>query len=174
MGAANAARFSNPIDETLVGISLRDFRGRPNHWSRAVWIMEEHPFFGTGLNTYDRAIHKYPPSGPTGGYPYAHNSYLQLGAEMGALGLAAFLFLLYQLVAALVRGVKAGADSHPGLGALHSGLAAGLIGFLVKAFLDTEFHSMQRVSLFWFLSGLAIALSKIFQEDAASINQRVL
>jgi O-antigen ligase len=68
-------------------------------WESAVNISKDFPIFGTGLGTYKKLFHKYnsPEDHKEQGNLHAHSSYLELLAEAGIVGLAAFLalFIIY-------------------------------------------------------------------------------
>jgi len=70
------------------------------YWRDALKIIRDHPWTGTGLNTYAKTIKTYNVYRAL----YAHNSYLQLTAELGLFGLLVFLWLI---VAHLFSGVRA-------------------------------------------------------------------
>jgi O-antigen ligase len=69
--------------------------GRVQIWARGVRYMLTHPFLGVGLNNFETAEGVL--SGKTrrafGGVSYtaSHNAFVQVGAELGILGLAAFI-----------------------------------------------------------------------------------
>jgi putative inorganic carbon (HCO3(-)) transporter len=111
---------------------------------------------GHGLNTFMAHYLDYWVGGQR--LPrYAHNCYLQVAAETGILGLAAFLWLLGALGARLFRALR-GLPSKDRL--LLSGVCAGLLAFVVQAGIDTNFYSLRQAALFWTLAGLALGVSE--------------
>ncbi len=60
---------------------------RPYFWQDTINMIKDFPVFGTGLGTFSYIFQKYRTFTETSGFlRYAHNDYLQLLAEMGALG----------------------------------------------------------------------------------------
>lgn len=134
-------------------------------WERALGVIRDYPVFGSGINTYNRVIPRYKKIGQEGGHPYAHNSYLQVAAELGLVGLFFFLMILYSLLRCILTSLPLlprGSLAE----AFQIGIVIGVCGILIKAAVDTEFHSLQRVNLFWLFAGLALAMTKPRQEEA--------
>ena len=138
-------------------LSLMD-RGAQDRWimwQAAIRMIQDRPWLGHGVNTFMANYLHYRVGGETTPR-YAHNCYLQVAAETGLIGLAAFLWLLWRIGCHLVRGVRqAGGERRT----LLLGLGGGLLAFLVQAGLDTNFYALRQAALFWVLSGLAIGLS---------------
>jgi O-antigen ligase len=84
-----AARFASA--------DIADVNGRLGPWRDAIRTARLFPLVGTGLNTYSQAMLFYQEFNPSVHYAQAHNDYLQLTAEGGALlalpALAAILLL---------------------------------------------------------------------------------
>ena len=119
---------------------LKNFRtslahnNRVVYWKRSVQIIKDHPFFGCGINTYAQVAGRYTVG--WGGYP--HNSYLQMLAETGPFGLAAFLWMLIVLFRDSFAAIKRIKIQENKL--LLFGLQTGLLGFLIHSFFDTNFY----------------------------------
>ncbi len=118
--------------------------GRSAFWEDAIPIIRHSPIFGNGINTYSQMA-----KGRSG---YPHNCYLQLTAEMGLLGLAIFGWMLYVLFREARRGLAWVKDSV--LAFVLPGAMAGLMGFLVHSFVDTNFYSVQLGNLMWVTMGM--------------------
>lgn len=81
------------------GQYLWDLEGNNPLWHRflnwktafAIWL--EHPFIGTGLGTFGAMYPQYMQPGANEAQ-YAHNTYLQCGAELGILGLTLIFWLV--------------------------------------------------------------------------------
>jgi putative inorganic carbon (hco3(-)) transporter len=92
---------------------------RSDIWRGALEIYSEHPVLGAGVNNFQAAYGRLP-SAPTQGYALrlldqagefvppsnAHNAYLNILAEQGILGGAAFLLLAYVSLAVIYRGCR--------------------------------------------------------------------
>ena len=124
-------------------------------WQAAIGMIRDRPILGHGLNTFMANYLDYWVGGER--MPrYAHNCYLQMAAETGLVGLAAFLVLLGLLFRRCLSGLRRlSGDKRLML----CGLSAGLLAFAVHAGVDTNFYSLRQAALFWVLAGLAIGLS---------------
>jgi O-antigen ligase len=145
---AIAARFEGIADY----VSVFDVRGvkvddanfavveRMAHWQAAWEMFSDHPLLGIGFGNYQIVYPAYALprwSDPLG---HAHNYYLSVAAETGALGLSAYVVLW---VAAFAQAWRAVRKSQ---GIWH-GIAAGCLGVLValsifNAFDDLFVHGM--------------------------------
>ncbi len=131
-------------------------------WDRALHVIRAKPLGGTGINTYAVAHQRYDKTQNwrVRNY-YAHNGYLQIGAETGLPGLGLFLAGLVLLIRQAIRRVRAqsGAESSEGRARLWAVLT-GVFAFLIMSLADTVMHNNQSVLLFWFWLGLLAALSR--------------
>ena len=136
--------------------SLGDIKSnlyRLDLWRESLNIIEDFPILGSGLNTYTTIAHYYKIQNEGGIYP--HNSFLQMAAETGILGLFCFLWIVVELFKLGIQTLRRGKDI------LLLGILAGILGFLVQSFFDTNLYALQLAVLFWFMMGLAIAKTKI-------------
>ncbi|MDP2652726.1 MAG: O-antigen ligase family protein [Candidatus Omnitrophota bacterium] len=156
----------SPGPETAVSSSLKESVGEvieriknftgcgrtDNFWAGAFHVIRKYPVFGSGYNTYQKVIesdHKIPQA-------YPHNCYLQMAAETGVIGLAAFLWVIGLLIVKSLAALPLIRDPH--VSGTLGGLLAGLGGFFTHAAFDTNFYSVQLGSLMWVMMGLAVAL----------------
>ena len=85
---------------------------RLHAWEDAWRMFKGHPIFGIGVGTFDEVAYRTPgntlnPDFHLHGW-HAHNLPLHVLAETGVLGLAAWVFLWYVVVRALVRAWRSG------------------------------------------------------------------
>jgi hypothetical protein len=66
-------------------------------------MIREHPVFGIGVGTYYSESFRYATPGASFTHENAHNDAAQIFSELGSVGLAAFLWLLYEALGSLVR-----------------------------------------------------------------------
>jgi putative inorganic carbon (HCO3(-)) transporter len=128
--------------------------GRVGFWNDGLRIIQRYPFFGSGLNTYSIMGIQY---------GYAHNCYLQTTAEIGLVGLVAFLIMLGFVFYTPLRDLAGSRD--PFLKAVLAGAMAGLLGFLVQSFFDTSFYSVQLGNLMWIFIGLLVAARRLSRNN---------
>lgn len=137
--------------------------GRTQIWSRGLGYMIRYPVFGVGPGNFQAAegtLSEFAERQQRGvgvRWNAAHNSYLQVGAELGVPGLVCFLAILRAAFAALRRPRRhADARIHAAQG-LKQALMASLIGFVVGAFfLSLAYHEM-----LYTLIALAVGLQKV-------------
>jgi hypothetical protein len=146
---------------SYAGIAERNVMWR-NGWQ----IFKEHPVIGNGINTFFEKYKKI----RTDQYrdkkgSYAHNCYLQMAADIGIIGLCAFLSFVAVLIGRAFKALKTGHD--PYYYALIAGLAMGIIAFLVHAFFDTNLYSLNLASLFWLSAGILASVIKMSEAKAA-------
>lgn len=123
-------------------------QGRIGFWSEGLTLLKQRPILGSGLNTYSKLIPGYP-----------HNCYLQMAVEIGILGLAAFLIMIFGLFWHAFTKFPSVAD--PFLRASLAGATAGLAGFLIQSFFDTTLYSVQLGTLMWVFMGLIVAVERL-------------
>ncbi len=124
--------------------------GRKAFWTEAWHIFKAYPVWGSGINTYSQMGQRYKID--WGGYP--HNSYLQMAAEVGILGmLTYFLFLGAWIKLALAR-IRVSTGFGRGL---LIGILGSVIAYLTQSFFDTTFFSVQLSVLFWLMLGVGVA-----------------
>ncbi len=124
-------------------------------WRSAWWMFRERPLLGQGLNTFMANYLTHWVGGER--MPrYAHNCYLQVAAETGLVGLAAFGWFLTELVTAAWRRLQQAATTER---LLLVGWLSALAAFLTQAAFDTTFYSVRFAALFWCLAGLVIGVT---------------
>lgn len=113
-----------PLDERL--------KGRIAIWQTVGLIVRDYPWFGTGVGSiytmfpyYNRVTNSFPATLRLS----AHNTFLNVTAELGVVGLAAWLALLGALGRSATRGLRHEHD--PGTAWTRLGLAGGLAGYAI-------------------------------------------
>jgi O-antigen ligase len=131
--------------------------GRFLFWKTAWLMIKDNPFLGKGIGTFMDYFPRYAPE--AGGALYAHNCYLQIWAETGIFSLLSFLVFCYLFLFNAVKTFLKKNDFWL------LGLIAGILGFLVHSFFDTQLYSLQLSFLFWTMVGLLAAFNKILLKD---------
>ena len=132
--AAVSARFADVGDFVQVydvrGVHINDSNfaivERLAHWQAAINMAEANPVFGVGLNNYEPAYDDYRLINWKYALGHAHMIYLNVLAETGFVGLAAYLFLWGGVVFITVRLIN-----RKDLSGLDRALAIGLLGVWV-------------------------------------------
>jgi O-antigen ligase len=141
-------------------------QNRLNTWRRGLEFMVENPLFGIGVAGFTTA------EGMShmdigGAWRNAHNSFIQIGAEIGIIGLISFILLFYLLDKRL-RGLhlylyqdrldRKGFITH-----LVIGLRISLIGYIVCSFFLSQAFS----PLLYVLTALILASSIVSENTEA-------
>ncbi|MFA5350772.1 MAG: O-antigen ligase family protein [Candidatus Omnitrophota bacterium] len=105
---------------------------RINYWQDTIGIIKMHPFLGVGLGNFNLAYSRY-----------AHNSFLQLWAETGLIGIVSLFWLIYAILVNSVGKLKNLAGDKETLI-----LATCLAAFIFHNLWDFSFF-LPEVSLIW-------------------------
>lgn len=134
----------------------------------AIGMVKAHPFIGVGVNTF---IDNYPEyeSLVLGftmfGKSYAHNSFLQMGAEIGIFGLVIFVWFVCVFIQESRRIYEKEKDGFMRNAVL--GLCCGVIGFLLSGLTESNLYYSRLSILFWFIIGLTLSNKFIDQKEVA-------
>lgn len=171
------ALLAAPVRQRIV--SIVDLQDRSNYdrlsmLDAGLEMISERPIFGLGLGMPERLYPIYRPlAAPRRSVPHLHNTYLQVAAEGGVIGLGAYLWLIGASLLAGYRGYRRCLrDTRPGskrFEELYLGSFLALIGFSLAGlfeanWLDTE---VQRLAL------LLIATPFILDTQGSSLDPGV-
>ena len=131
-------------------------------------MIRHHPLVGVGVNTFSKNYAKYKLAKveeqfPTLDTTYTHNMYLQMGGEIGLLGLSAFLWLLFMFFRENLRTFHSLKDGF--LQTICLSLGACVIAFLVNGMTETSLYYARVSPIFWYLIGFSLALSKFAKTE---------
>ncbi len=131
-------------------------------WEGTINMIKEHPVLGFGVNTYSRHFPDHKPED----YPddrYAHNCYLQMGAEIGIIGALLFIAFLVTVLVFSLKGILSMPDGRRRN--LAGGLFAGVTGFSINSAFDTHLYSVTLAVFFWMLLGFCFSMSRSLPEE---------
>lgn len=140
--------------------NLTDEQGRLRIWNRGVGYMMQHPVLGVGAGNFPRAEGTISPLvarqrvGRSLKWGPPHNSYVQVGAELGVPGLFIYLAFLVCVVRALRSSFGTGSL---GQARLAQSLTASIIGFAVGSFFLTLAYN----DMLYTLAGIAVGLRQV-------------
>jgi probable O-glycosylation ligase (exosortase A-associated) len=147
--------------------------GRVRIWKRGIGYMEDHPLFGVGMRNFPVAEGTISPlaerreRGIGVWWGAAHNTYVQVGAELGFPGLLLYLGAIVTALLSLGRVSRRALWAHPEDGEvsrLAQSLMAALVGFAVGSF----FLSLAYADMVYMLIALTVGLVKSARAGAVS------
>ena len=152
------------ISQLTQGYSLKR---RIATWKFTGLIIKDHPILGSGIGSFKYNSLNYQARFFDQGenrslYPYgiadkAHNEYLQLGAEIGMIGLGIFLWLIITYFNLGIKLLKKLKDKDKQ--GMIIGLMGGVVSVLIDALLGFPLHLPATLVLFWLFIGLIVSLN---------------
>jgi O-antigen ligase len=133
------------------------FGERLEAWRDTVAIARDFPMFGVGLGSYGRAMLVYQTGERQLMYVQAHNDYLQIAAEGGALIVIPAVLILLTLVSTIRHRLRS-ADDDAMTYWIRRGAVAGLLGIAAQSVMEFSLQMPGNAVLFVIL--LAIALHR--------------
>ncbi len=152
-------------DQLTAGDVTSGLDGRIEIWSRALYAIQDFPFTGSGLGTFEQVVAILYPlfMNPAGTVPHAHNLFLQVAVDLGLPGLAAYLALLgLTLYCAFSAYRDFRRRRARGLTGLCAGCIAALAGMGVHGLIDAAAWGRIKLAFIpWVVIGLAAALYEL-------------
>jgi O-antigen ligase len=139
-------------------------------WSGGLKLIELHPIFGVGLDNFSREVPKYIDSSqiPIGETVrrVAHNSYMEIAAELGIPALLMFVGIIVSSVRSLEKmRLASGKSGDEFLQRVALGLQAGIVGASVALF----FVSGEYQKMFWLAIFLSACIPSLVRSESASL-----
>lgn len=152
LSIGNLADSSNSYRLTMWGITLD--------------IIKDHPIAGVGFGhiPFKQTFETYIRTMPT---YHAHNTYLEIAAELGIPGLIAFLFLLFIIFKYGIQSLINGQNRY--IKIMAAGLFSGLAGVLAHGAVENVIYLTRIIVYFWILIGLILVLMKIKKQEKIHI-----
>jgi O-antigen ligase len=119
-------------------------------WKTFPQMFLENPIWGSGLNTYPSRLRRH-----TGIFRSAHATMIEIGTEMGALGIAGYVCLLMSAAMVAIRRAY-GAPPGSLVRSVGLGLAAATVCLFLLDFTGTRFRANTVTSYLWLLLGAFI------------------
>jgi putative inorganic carbon (HCO3(-)) transporter len=159
LGVFLLGRFFSPTQATVTETFFRHvttvtdgaaFDDRAATFTGALDAWKRHPWIGVGFGGYGPYVAAFALDAPGAGWPIANNETLELLAETGLIGLAAFVIFLVVLFRGARKSPTDDAD------AIRTACIAALIGMLAQYQTFSTLYIMH----VWFTIGLLLASSK--------------
>jgi len=156
-------------DELTAGDVTSGLDQRIEIWSRAIYAIQDFPFTGVGMGTFEQVVAVLYPLflNPAGTVPHAHNLFLQVAVDLGLPGLIAYLSLLGL---AFFGGLSAYRTfrrrEELALSGLCAGCMAGLVGMCMHGLIDAAtWGGIKLAFLPWTVMGLVVALHRLAEDE---------
>ncbi|MBI3020402.1 MAG: O-antigen ligase family protein [Candidatus Omnitrophica bacterium] len=145
-------RLSGSFQEMFLG----SMRSRLVYLHGAWHLLKDHPLAGTGIGTFHLAYRSLIRHGVVGAQHmsgHAHNTLVEFGVELGAVGLIGVLVFLRSAWQVVKRACAAGP--------LEQGLALGVLGFFIHSLLEWTWFEPLVAPLWWLALGLLTGLTAL-------------
>jgi O-antigen ligase len=148
---AVSSRLSHEFNPTDPNNTLLS---RAHLWQVTVQMLRDHPILGTGLYGFAKSIQPYRGGVYEEKLIYPHNLILNFWTELGILGLASFLWLLFQAFRVGWQGWVRGALAwRP----LQLGIVLAMVSVVVHGMVDVPYFKNDLALEFWVFLGVAWA-----------------
>jgi len=136
---------------------LNPIFNRGYQWQDILKIWQDHPFFGTGLDTFRIVAPFYKSSNLQMIIVHAHNDYLQLLSETGIFGFL-FVSLFFYLYFSHIIKILSQRHDRFVISLVLAGLVS-VIGLLIHSWVDFNLHIPANALLFFIIMGLSYKLA---------------
>jgi putative inorganic carbon (HCO3(-)) transporter len=154
LGAGNLVELVSSVD-TTGGNTLPV---RMEIWKRAIYLIQDFPFSGAGIGTFDLLTKTFYPFFSRADFlvPHAHNMFLTMAVDLGIPGLVLYAALLSGFAFSIWGAYREVTDSR--LRVLMIGLACGMLAHQVFGIMDAYMLGTKLGAVMWIYFGLAAAL----------------
>ncbi|WP_173046477.1 O-antigen ligase family protein [Nitrospira sp. KM1] len=153
--------FPNPLKERFISAASSDpyAYSRVDIWKSSIERLIDQPFgYGLGMFKYTSFQYRFPIEQNIVWYEKraesAHNEYLQIGVELGIIGLGLFLVGLWSWWQAVRRNIRDCLTANER--ALFLGASGSVIAILVHGLVDSVFHEPALVVILVVCGGIAL------------------
>ncbi len=165
-----AAEMNGGEAITASGDAALTLEARVEIWSRAVYALQDFPFTGVGLGAFRRVVNVLYPLfllPPDADIAHSHNQLLQVGVDVGLIGLMGYIALLFVAGVSAWQAARRGVHRELALGAL-----AALVAFHIYGLADALALGSKPSVVFWVILGLVAAISDpLFEAREAPVTQ---
>lgn len=176
---SNSTTVSRLSSSLKLGSLEKIFSGRADTlWKMAIGMIKDYPIAGVGIGGYIIESSNYAALTKTeiGTPESAENYFLQVGSELGLIGLALILWILWEILKRIFRGYKKIPVNDPQK-FLFIGASCGIFSFILVTQVHSYIGSYEIVYIFWLLVGLMFLLTSKKPGEAdpqPAINQKMV
>lgn len=149
--------------------------GRMEIWKRGIGYMLDRPLTGIGVSTFEVAEGTISPlaaerlaRGRGVRWASAHNSFVEIGAELGVMGLLLFSLLIYRAYQTARAEIGPASTRMNDRSALGAALAGSVVGYAVTGF----FLSQAFAAFSYFLYAMIVGLAKTRPQRRIALQHR--
>ncbi len=158
VAAVNAIGFTNVLISLVSGGSIKGIQGRLEIWERAYFMIRDFPFTGIGMGSFTEVVDAIYPFtlGEPGSIFHAHNLFLQIGGDLGVIGLSAWLVIfVIQLIQAWKSWLLGRKNDQLRMSAIGFAVVGSLITMAIHGMTDAVIWGMVRPApLVWAVWGI--------------------
>jgi putative inorganic carbon (hco3(-)) transporter len=147
------------VEGRLQSVSYAAAGGDPRFaiWRTTPEMIAAHPFFGIGANQFPEVSLRYGlfTQDLRGSYQHAHNIPLNIAAELGLVGLTAFLWATFALARVLLGAARRLAGYERGVAVA---IGAAFVGLALQGMVDYTVSSNTIAAVTFVLAGCAVAM----------------
>jgi|GEM_PF-5289892 len=180
--AAKDVPFLSDINERLT-LTLKGYSsGRETIYAVAFEMIKTRPWLGLGIGGVEKNYSAYvdkiewaSPERKKMVYGHLHNVYLQIWAECGIPGLAAFLCLMGYTVLKLWRKYKSMPDTDRDAAVDKSfvkGALVAIVSMCVMGFSEYNFFDSETSRIMWFYAGIAFSAGEV-KKTGSALSDRI-
>lgn len=131
--------------------------GRPRIWKDTWALIAHYPLAGCGLGAFEQAFPQFRTFMPELAVDTVHNDYLQLLAELGAIGFSVAAFGMMAVFLSAVSAVSHSVNSSKRYFAIAS--SGALVAILIHSFTDYNLYIPANAMVFAWIAGLVASLN---------------
>jgi len=138
-------------------------------WGTTLDMIKDRPMLGSGIGTFKINYLDYQAKYLQDNPSYikywahageAHNEYIQIGAEMGLIGLGIFILIIFTFYKLIINFLKSGKNNQKRI--IGWGLIGGITCFLIHCLFTFPLHVPALGSAFFIILGLTVVYTKDF------------
>src|SRR5262249_37757374 len=149
-------RFTGSLSTDTSGSGETFYASRGRIWKDTLNIVRANPITGVGIGAYETVYPAYTEGDGSLFVRYAHNDYLQVLADSGAVGGALLIWFLVVVARAIAVNLR-GRDGF--LSSVGMGSGAGIVAMLVHSTLDFNLQLPSNALLFLTLIAVTVSVS---------------
>lgn len=141
-------------------------------WQRGLMMVQDFPFTGIGIGTYNQVAHALYPffiAAPNEVVPHAHNQFIEVAVDLGIPGLIAYIALLVVFFYCAARAYRGTSDAE--VRGLIVGLVCGMVAHHVFGLTDAFILGSKPGLLMWVYFAMVAKCYALWAKDERPISE---